>query len=193
MRAALSMLALLGGASAFAPLSRTRAVPRRSAVTMKWGEDIGDDTFLRNPDGRPSQLQRDYGKLIITLATTGNINTRANNPDLPCSPKEMADDMHECVVNVIYRRNGRLVCSFQFGWVHIRRSGRCRACSSFCTTQVEHRRPSKISPLCPLLPGASSSACRCCTSTRATSCCGRRCASTSSARRAGSSSSATRT
>jgi len=68
---------------------------------MKWGEHIdqvkGDNTFLRNKDGRPAQLQRDYGKLIITLATTGNINTRENNKDLPCSPQEMADQMHECI------------------------------------------------------------------------------------------------
>ena len=66
---------------------------------MKWGEHIdqvkGDNTFLRNKDGRPAQLQRDYGKLIITLATTGNINTRENNKDLPCSPQEMAD-RHNC-------------------------------------------------------------------------------------------------
>jgi 3-keto-5-aminohexanoate cleavage enzyme len=77
-----------------------RALPRRT-VSMKWGEHIdqvkGDNTFLRNKDGRPAQLQRDYGKLIITLATTGNINTRENNKDLPCSPQEMADQMHECI------------------------------------------------------------------------------------------------
>ena len=47
--------------------------------------------------GGPAQFQRDYGKLIITLATTGNINTRENNKDLPCSPQEMADQMHECI------------------------------------------------------------------------------------------------
>jgi len=73
----------------------------RHVTTMKWGEHIdqvkGDNTFLRNKDGRPAQLQRDYGKLIITLATTGNINTRENNKDLPCSPQEMADQMHECI------------------------------------------------------------------------------------------------
>ena len=77
-----------------------RTLPRRT-VSMKWGEHIdqvkGDNTFLRNKDGRPAQLQRDYGKLIITLATTGNINTRENNKDLPCSPQEMADQMHECI------------------------------------------------------------------------------------------------
>ena len=75
--------------------------PMRHVTTMKWGEHIdqvkGDNTFLRNKDGRPAQLQRDYGKLIITLATTGNINTRENNKDLPCSPQEMADQMHECI------------------------------------------------------------------------------------------------
>ena len=51
-----------------------RTLPRRT-VSMKWGEHIGDHDFLRNADGRPSQLQRDHGKLVITLATTGNINT----------------------------------------------------------------------------------------------------------------------
>jgi 3-keto-5-aminohexanoate cleavage enzyme len=79
----------------------TRRTPTRRTVSMKWGEHIdqvkGDNTFLRNKDGRPAQLQRDYGKLIITLATTGNINTRENNKDLPCSPQEMADQMHECI------------------------------------------------------------------------------------------------
>ena len=36
---------------------------------------------------------------MITLATTGNINTRERNPTLPCSPQEMADQMHECIAN----------------------------------------------------------------------------------------------
>ena len=88
------------GAHALLHARPRRALPRRT-VSMKWGEHIdqvkGDNTFLRNKDGRPAQLQRDYGKLIITLATTGNINTRENNKDLPCSPKEMADQMHECI------------------------------------------------------------------------------------------------
>lgn len=78
-----------------------RRAPARRTVSMKWGEHIdgvkGDSTFLKNKDGRPAQLQRDYGKLVITLATTGNINTRENNADLPCSPQEMADQMHECI------------------------------------------------------------------------------------------------
>ena len=42
---------------------------------------------------------------MITLATTGNINTKERNPNLPCSPQEMADDMHECIkhgVSVIH-------------------------------------------------------------------------------------------
>ena len=46
--------------------ARPRRLPRRT-VSMKWGEHIdqvkGDNTFLRNKDGRPAQLQRDYGKL----------------------------------------------------------------------------------------------------------------------------------
>jgi len=46
---------------------------------------------------RPSALTKDHGKLVITLATTGNINTKEKNPNLPCSPQEMADDMHECI------------------------------------------------------------------------------------------------
>ena len=83
---------LLLAAAASALYVRPRR-PLRHQVTMKWGEHIdqvkGDNTFLRNKDGRPAQLQRDYGKLIITLATTGNINTRENNKDLPCSPQEM--------------------------------------------------------------------------------------------------------
>ena len=88
------------GADALLHARPRRSLPRRT-VSMKWGEHIdqvkGDNTFLRNKDGRPAQLQRDYGKLIITLATTGNINTRENNKDLPCSPQEMADQMHECI------------------------------------------------------------------------------------------------
>lgn len=91
--------ALLFAAAASA-LTMRRA-PARRTVSMKWGEHIdgvkGDSTFLKNKDGRPAQLQRDYGKLVITLATTGNINTRENNADLPCSPQEMADQMHECI------------------------------------------------------------------------------------------------
>lgn len=98
--AGFSMFALFVGTSAFtaphSPLLRPRRA-LRSGVAMKWGEDIGESDFLRNPDGRASQLTRDHGKLIITLATTGNINTRENNPGLPCSPQEMASDMHECI------------------------------------------------------------------------------------------------
>jgi len=80
-------------ASPRALASRSRA----PAVSMKWGEHIGERDWNHGPDGRASQLTRDHGKLVITLATTGNINTRDNNPSLPCSPKEMADDMHECI------------------------------------------------------------------------------------------------
>ena len=92
---------LLAAAASALYVRPTRRTPTRRTVSMKWGEHIdqvkGDNTFLRNKDGRPAQLQRDYGKLIITLATTGNINTRENNKDLPCSPQEMADQMHECI------------------------------------------------------------------------------------------------
>ena len=99
-RATVALLCLGGAAGLVAPPRLPGSGCRglvRSPVAMKWGESIGDHDFLRNADGRPSQLQRDHGKLIITLATTGNINTRENNPDLPCSPQEMADDMHECI------------------------------------------------------------------------------------------------
>jgi len=95
------MLALVcNGASAFslsmhAPLQP--ATHRRPAVAMAWGEDMGESDFNRGPDGRSSQLTRDHGKLVITLATTGNINTKERNPTLPCSPQEMADQMHECI------------------------------------------------------------------------------------------------
>ena len=75
----------------------TRSRVADSAVSMKWGEHIGEREWNHGPDGRASQLTRDHGKLVITLATTGNINTRENNAALPCSPKEMADDMHECI------------------------------------------------------------------------------------------------
>lgn len=61
-------LLLLAGVSALRAVPRRMHVSRRATTTMKWGENIGDDTFLRNPDGRPSQLTRDYGKLVITRA-----------------------------------------------------------------------------------------------------------------------------
>ena len=57
------------------------------AVSMKWGENLGDKQWNHGPDGRASQLTRDHGKLVITLATTGNINTVERNPTLPCSPQ----------------------------------------------------------------------------------------------------------
>ena len=98
------MLALsFAGAQAFtATAGRPSLFTHASAapavnVNMKWGELIGDQTAMYGPDGRPSQLTRDHGKLVITLASTGNINTRERNPTLPCSPKEMADQMHECI------------------------------------------------------------------------------------------------
>lgn len=98
------MLALsFAGAQAFtATAARPSLFTHASAapavnVNMKWGELIGDQTAMYGPDGRPSQLTRDHGKLVITLASTGNINTRERNPTLPCSPKEMADQMHECI------------------------------------------------------------------------------------------------
>ena len=85
------------GFSASPPSLAARSRVAVSPVSMKWGEHLGEREWNHGPDGRASQLTRDHGKLVITLATTGNINTRDNNPSLPCSPKEMADDMHECI------------------------------------------------------------------------------------------------
>jgi len=68
----------------------------RSPVAMRWGERL-DKESIGDPEAKPTALQKDHGKLIITLATTGNINTKERNPALPCSPEEMADDMHECI------------------------------------------------------------------------------------------------
>ena len=42
------------------------------------------------------QLSKEHGKLILTVALTGNINTKEKNPNLPCTPQEIADDVHEC-------------------------------------------------------------------------------------------------
>jgi len=63
---------------------------------MKWGDDLSPES-IGDPDAKPTALQKDHGKLVITMATTGNINTKERNPSLPCSPQEMADDMHECI------------------------------------------------------------------------------------------------
>jgi len=85
------MLGLYVGASGFTA-TRTPLFPRvqPAAAVMKFGENL--------PEITPApQLMKDHGPLIITLATTGNINTRERNPSLPCSPKEMADQMHECI------------------------------------------------------------------------------------------------
>jgi len=68
----------------------------RSPVAMRWGERL-DKESIGDPEAKPTALQKDHGKLIITLATTGNINTKERNPALPCSPEEMANDMHECI------------------------------------------------------------------------------------------------
>ena len=74
---------LFSGASAFtAPTPARHGVVSRSAISMA---------------DKPTGLNKDHGPLVLTLATTGNINTRENNPSLPCSPQEMADQMHECI------------------------------------------------------------------------------------------------
>lgn len=43
-----------------------------------------------------TQLTKEHGKLILTVALTGNINSKERNPNLPCSPQEIADDVHKC-------------------------------------------------------------------------------------------------
>ena len=99
------MLSLLSAPNALLsapplPTNSKLGSSRLATPSMKWGESLGsaeDRKWNHGPDGRASQLTRDHGKLVITLATTGNINTRDNNPSLPCTPKEMADDMHECI------------------------------------------------------------------------------------------------
>jgi 3-keto-5-aminohexanoate cleavage enzyme len=45
---------------------------------------------------KPPPLTKEHGKLILTVALTGNINTKARNPNLPCTPREIADDVHKC-------------------------------------------------------------------------------------------------
>lgn len=42
------------------------------------------------------QLTRDYGKLVITVALTGNVNTKDRNPSLPCTADEIAADVEAC-------------------------------------------------------------------------------------------------
>lgn len=41
-------------------------------------------------------LTKEHGKMILTVAMTGNINTKERNPNLPCTPQEIADDVHKC-------------------------------------------------------------------------------------------------
>lgn len=43
-----------------------------------------------------NQLTKEFGKLVLTVALTGNINTKERNPNLPCSPREIADDIIKC-------------------------------------------------------------------------------------------------
>lgn len=42
------------------------------------------------------QLSKEHGKLVLTCALTGNINTKEKNPNLPCAPQEIADDVEKC-------------------------------------------------------------------------------------------------
>ena len=73
---AAALLAAASSVAAFGPSARvaTRGGPLRA-------------------QGEPKALTKDYGPLVLTLATTGNINTKERNADLPCSPQEMADDV----------------------------------------------------------------------------------------------------
>ena len=89
------MLALFVGTTAFTagPMAPLFSRAHQPAVAMNGGDAFVGEAMAR----KPSQLQKDHGKLVITLATTGNINTKERNPNLPCSPQEMADDMHECI------------------------------------------------------------------------------------------------
>lgn len=41
-------------------------------------------------------LTKEHGKLILTVALTGNLNSKTRNPNLPCTPQEIADDVHKC-------------------------------------------------------------------------------------------------
>ena len=79
-----------------APGSTLFAAVKPPTVQMKWGEAL-DPVSIGDPDAKKTALTKQHGKLIITMATTGNINTRERNPTLPCSPEEMADQMHECI------------------------------------------------------------------------------------------------
>ena len=47
-------------------------------------------------DAPPALLTKEHGPVIITVAMTGNLNTKERNPDLPCTPQEIADDVHKC-------------------------------------------------------------------------------------------------
>jgi len=80
MRTAALVAVWVGFARAFAP--RASAPARGSALLAA---------------GKACMLTKDHGPLVLTLATTGNINTKERNPALPCSPQEMAADMHECI------------------------------------------------------------------------------------------------
>jgi len=95
----MAAFALVDALLAFSPTTPTAPLSstvRHPAVTMSWGEHLSPES-IGNPYDKPTALQKDHGKLVITLATTGNINTKERNPSLPCSPQEMADDMHECI------------------------------------------------------------------------------------------------
>ena len=87
-------------------------MPRRNNEVP--GSTKCDNTFLaccRTSDGLLRvAMAVAYGKLIITLATTGNINTREKQQGYsPCSPQEMADQMHECIklgVSILHIHSG---------------------------------------------------------------------------------------
>ena len=41
-------------------------------------------------DAPPALLTKEHGPVIITVAMTGNLNTKERNPDLPCTPQELS-------------------------------------------------------------------------------------------------------
>lgn len=41
-------------------------------------------------------LTKEYGKLVITVALTGNVMTKSRNASVPCSAEEIADDVERC-------------------------------------------------------------------------------------------------
>jgi 3-keto-5-aminohexanoate cleavage enzyme len=71
-------------------------------------------------------------KLIITVAPTGSVPTKAQNPHLPLTPQEIADTAHRCynegasIVHVHARRDGRPILDVEvFAQTHRLIAQRC--------------------------------------------------------------------